>query len=175
VEELLTPVEEPAPVVHLEWDRAHEQVDAVVRAESEAAVIITVVHDLWPQPGYQWIRADEIVECDELENNSPVVRVLDALGIRGFRIDEALLSLTWLIGLARFRTKPLGLYLRRTGSQEVTVGTVKSANDAVVVLDAVNPQGAFTGEELILDLDDVIAAEWDTDYMRALALLLGTD
>lgn len=170
--DFLVPVDEPCPVVHLEWDRGHESFDAIVRIESVESMIVTVVHDLWPLAGCKWIRADEVVSAEPLAPDSVAVRVLDHLGVRMFGVDPALSDLRRLFMQAADTATLLGIYSSTTGSDGVLVGTVRTITESQVILDEVSPRGVQTVEDLVYEFDEVISVEWGTDYLRALGLLL---
>lgn len=171
--ELLEACAEPCPVVHLEWDRGHEQIDAIVRAESADALIVTVVEDFWPQAGCRWIRADEVLSAEVLAPTSPDVRVLDHLGVRPFSVESALLDLEHLLARPTFRSSPVQLCLERTGSGEVQVGTVASLTASEVVLNDITPSGEWPGDQSSFELSGIISVEWGSDYLRALGILVG--
>jgi hypothetical protein len=109
-------------VVNIEWDRGHERFDAIVRAESDAGIVVTEIHDIAPLPGLSWIRRNEVIEIDDLADDAGEVRLAD---IRGELVETVEVALTaveaLLVHLAA--TEPLiGLYRERTGSDELLVG-----------------------------------------------------
>ena len=167
----LVPTSEPCAVVDLEWDRGHESFDAVVRLDAPQALIVTAVHDLWPQAGCLWLRADEVLSAEPLEDDSATVRVLDRLGVRLFTVDPALADLATLFRHAQQERALVAIYSRSTGSGETLVGTVRVVTDDRVELDEIDTDGRPTHEPLDYGLDEVIGVEWGTDYLRALALL----
>jgi hypothetical protein len=167
----LVPTTEPCPVVDLEWDRGHESFDAIVRLDAADAMVVTAVHDLWPQAGCQWIRADEILQAEPLAPDSPEVRVLDRLGVRSFTVDPQLGDLRSLLEAARQEDALIAVHSTRTGSAEMLVGRVRSVDARRLDLDEVDTSGERTDEPLEYALDEIIAVQWGTDYLRALALL----
>lgn len=171
--ELLEPRADPCPVVHIEWDRGHDAFDALIRATSDEAVIVTLVEDYWPLAGCRWIRANEIVSCDDHEAESPVVRVLDHLGVRTFGVSVELLSLRHLLAHPTFSSAPVQVYVERTGSSEVQVGVVASVGLHDLVLGEITPRGERNGESDPVPLDQIIGVEWGSDYLTALRILVG--
>ena len=168
----LVPTTEPCAVVALEWDRGHDAFDAILRLDAEEALIVTAIHDLWPQAGCQWIRADEVLAAEPLASDSAAVRVLDRLGVRLFTVDPALADLRTLLRTAREERALVAVYSAQTGSGETLVGTVLGLDGDGVELDEIDTDGNRSGERLDVALDDVIGVEWGSDYLRALALLL---
>jgi hypothetical protein len=167
----LVPTTQPCPVVDLEWDRGHESFDAMVRLDAPEAMVVTAVHDLWPQAGCQWIRADEILGAEPLPSDSPEVRVLDRLGVRLFAVDRRLADLTALLGAAQDEQVLIAVHSTTTGSAEMLVGSVRTLAAGRVELDEVDTTGERTDEPLDFRFDEIIAVQWGTDYLRALALL----
>jgi hypothetical protein len=167
----LVPTTDPCPVVDLEWDRGHESFDAIVRLDAAEAMIVTAVHDLWPQAGCQWIRADEILAAEPLAADSAEVRVLDRLGVRLFTVDPSLADLATLLRAAQREQLLIAVHSTTTGSQEMLVGRVRLVTDDAVELDEVDTNGERTDEPLAYRFDEVIAVQWGTDYLRALTLL----
>ena len=108
----------PCRVVTLEWDRGHESLDAIVRAESEHGVIVTEVIDFASEPGLRWIRRDEILQMEDYNPDLAVVRLAD---LRGTRVETVDVSLTELPALLQSLEHTDGLvcvYRERTGSDE---------------------------------------------------------
>jgi hypothetical protein len=167
----LVPTTDPCPVVDLEWDRGHESFDAIVRLDAPEAIVVTTIHDLWPQAGCLWIRADEVLAAEPLDAASAEVRVLDRLGVRLFAVDEGLADLATLLRSAQAEDVLVAVHSTATGSGEMLVGNVRRLTDRHVELDEVDTDGRRTDEPLDFRLDEVIAVEWGTDYLRALALL----
>ena len=167
----LVPTTEPCPVVDLEWDRGHESFDAIVRLDHAGAVVVTAVHDLWPQAGCQWIRRDEVLRAEPLASDSPEVRVLDRLGVRLFAVDPAIADLRALLEAAEAGQDLVAVHSTTTGSAEMLVGRVRSVTAHRLDLDEIDTAGERTGEPLDYRLDEIIAVQWGTDYLRALAML----
>lgn len=159
-------------IVSLAWDRTHEQIVAIVRAESRAGVVVTEVQDLCEAAGRRWIRADEIVDIDDLEPDDPHRRVAE---LRGSLANEAPVEPTELIPLLRTlldRSALIAVYTARTGSTECLVGRVRTVQADRLVLAEVDPNGRVTRDELEYDPAHVIGVDWDTDYLTALADLV---
>jgi hypothetical protein len=167
----LVPTTEPCPVVDLEWDRGHDAFDAIVRLDTPTAIVVTEVRDLWPQAGCLWIRADEVLSAEPLDAADPAPRVLDRLGVLLFVVDPALADLATLLEAAREEQALVAVHSTETGSDELLVGTVRQVTGRRVELDEVDTDGSRTHELLEFDLDEIIAVEWGTDYLRALAML----
>lgn len=168
----LVPTNDPAAVVRVEWDRGHEEFDAVLRLKTADAVVVSIVHDLWPVAGLQWLRTEEVLRVDLLPPDSAAVRVLDRLGIRFFTVDEGLGDIRELVARAAASGVLVGVHSRRTGSGEMLVGTVGRVTAEGFDLADVSTDGEATGEIVEYSFDDVIGIEWGSDYLRALALLL---
>jgi len=168
---LLVPAVVPCPAGHLEWDRGHEALDAIVRLETADALIITEVHDLWPQAGCRWLSQREVLAFEEFDLASADIRVLDALGARALRAEPALGDLRLLLERLRHLNELVAVYTARTGSDECLVGFVSEVRQAQLTLDEVSPDGGRTGERLDYQLGEVIGVDWGTDYLRALSLL----
>ena len=78
----------PCRVVTLEWDRGHESLDAVVRAESEHGVIVTEVIDFASAPGLRWIRRDEILQMEDYNPDLAVVRLVKHNQVVGVGVSK---------------------------------------------------------------------------------------
>ena len=167
----LVPTTDPCPVVDLEWDRGHESFEAIVRLDHPDAMVVTTVHDLWPQAGCQWIRRDEVLGVEPLAADSPAVRVLDRLGVRLFTVDPALHDLPTLLASAREDQELVAVFSTMTGSSEMLVGRVRRITADAVELEETDTRGERTDEPLELALAEIIAVQWGTDYLRALAML----
>ena len=167
----LVPTTEPCPVVALEWDRGHESFVAIVRLDHPDALVVTTVHDLWPLAGCQWIRRREILEAEPLADDRPEVRVLDRLGVRLFAVDAPLHDLASLLRAAQDGEELIAVHSTTTGSGGMLVGRVRSVDHERVDLDEVDTTGERTDEPLEYALDEIIAVQWGTDYLRALAML----
>lgn len=171
--EPISPVgSEPCRVVNLDWDRGHESFAAIVRAETDDGVIVTQLIDFSSVAGFKWIRADEILELDDLDTDDPNVRVADLRGTRTERLAPALTATGALVTDLAAQGVLVFVQSRRTGSDEGLVGTITSIDGSVVVLADVDPSGRASGDTVEVSLDDVISVEWGTDYLAALAELL---
>lgn len=158
-------------VVDVEWDRSHESFTAVMRAESESGVIVSLVSELSVLSGLRWIRGSEIVSVEEEPLDSPVVRLASHRGDLAIGVDTSLTDLETLLGLLTGLALPIGVYCERTGSGELLVGSNARASGGRLVLDEIDPSGAVTGDELTFDLDEIISIEWGTTYLDDLAEL----
>lgn len=169
--DLLTPTESACDVARLEWDRGHEHLDVLVRLETAQALIVTVIHDLWPQSGCQWIAADEVLDLERCEANDPVVRVAEHTGARKLRAGAELAQLPNVFARLREASLLAGIYARRTGSGSVLVGKVSGVDAQEVTLDDVDTDGALSGDQLTYRYGEIASVEWGTDYLTALAML----
>lgn len=168
----------PAPtptsrdVAHIEWDRGHDEFDAVVYLDEADALVVARTHDYWPQAGFLWIRRSEVLSLDPLDEAEPAMRVLEQLGVRRLAVDPAIADLKTLLLEASDPPVPIAVFSRKTGSEEMLVGLVSHVGDTGCTLTEVDPAGSLTGDDLTLELDDIIAIEWSTDYLNALSILL---
>lgn len=162
-------------MVCLEWDRGHEEFNAIVRAEADGGLIVTEMRDLTPLNGYRWLPDGEIVDIEDLPDDDPDVRVANILGARTERLDSGLVDLRALLEARRDDQQLVGIYQARTGSDELLVGAVSAIEDNSVRLDEVRPDGTLSGDTLVYDLNDIVCMDWDTDYLRGLRLLVSAD
>jgi hypothetical protein len=160
-------------IVSLDWDRGHESLTAIVRAESPSGVVLTEVDDLAELPGRRWIRADEVVELEDLEPDDPARRVAE---LRGSLLDGTVAEPTdieALLGHLQDTSALVAVYSSRTGSDECLVGSVERISPDQLVLTEIDTTGTITGGTVEISLDDVIAVDWGTAYLTALAELVG--
>jgi len=162
----------PCRVVELEWDRSHESFTAIVRAESQSGIIISQIHDLSTVRGLRWIRADEIVSLEDVTPEDPARRLADRRGELTVRVDDGLTELGSLLELLSGLATPLAIYRERTGSDELLVGSHGRVRDGRLELTEIDSRGELTGDQLTYDLDEIIAVDWGTDYLDALAELV---
>ena len=66
----------------------------------------------------------------------------------------------------------VGVYTRRTGSDELLADVLESATDDSMRYREVDPAGTFTSEVIDVGNDEIIRLDWDTDYLRALRALV---
>ena len=149
----------------------HEELDVLVRLDSPAALLVTLIHDLWPQNGCVWIARDEVLGLEQYESGQPVVRVADRTGARRLRAGSEFEHLPRLFTRLGEAAALAGVYSRSTGSREILVGAVSSVGAEEVSLREVSPDGTDTGDQLVYRYADIAGVEWATDYLRALALL----
>lgn len=155
----------------LEWDRAHESLEAIVHAESATGLVVSVIHDLTVLPGRRWIRADEVVDIEDLDPSDPARRLAK---LRGSLTDHAVAEPCDLDSLLRHlhnTVAPVAVYTARTGSDECLVGFVDAVTADRLVLSEIKPDGTATGEKLDFLLGEIIAIDWGSDYLTALAEL----
>jgi hypothetical protein len=165
--------DQPCRVVTVEWDRGHERLDAILRAESPDGVILTEIVDIATVPGLSWIRRNEVLEIDDLEDDAGAVRLA---GVRGERAATVDLSLTavgpLLVHLAA--TEPLvAIYRERTGADEHLVGKIVATSPDAITLEHVDPNGRYDRDgALDYPLREIIRVDWGTTYLTALWELL---
>jgi hypothetical protein len=166
---------DPAPcrVVKLEWDRGHDKLEAIVRAETDAGIIVTEVDDLVALEGLTWIRGDELLDVDDLDDDNATVRLANLRGSRTERVDPDLTELPALLAHLADLGVLLFVYQARTGSDEGLVGRIAEIDDEILVLDEVEPEGHFTGDTDEFVIDDIISVDWGTEYLLALTELAG--
>jgi hypothetical protein len=160
-------------LVHLEWDRTHEEFDAVVRAESDDGVIVTELLDFVPRRGWKWIPSDEIVTIDDLAPDSAQARLAQLRSFPAEPLDAALTSLPALVDFLVDGHSLVALWEARTGSSEMLVGMIGGHDGVVVELDLVSPAGQWENERHGYELEDLISVEWGSDYLLALEELAG--
>lgn len=114
---------EPCDVVHIEWDRGHDDFDALRYVDGDEGLVIAKVHDYWPLAGSMWLRRNEVRRMEALDPGLPEVRVLDRLGVRLFTLDPALAELRNVLSGALGSAVPLAVYSRSTGSGEFSWGS----------------------------------------------------
>ena len=162
-------------MVHIEWDRGHESCDAIIRASSDTGVVVTEVFDLVALPGYKWIRADEILEIDDLDDDDPAVRVRLIRGSTFEPVGAELADIRGLSGHLADRSIVTMIQTTRTGSGEGLVGRIASVNDAGFALSEIDTNGRATGDTLTYAFESVISVEWGTSYLDALTDLNTAD
>lgn len=157
-------------MVHIEWDRAHEEFDALVHAESDEGVILSRVHELVPLRGFKWLPSDEIVSIEPLEADSAPMRLAVLRGSAPASVDAELTHLSNLLDHLKGSSELVGVFRAERGSDELLVGRIRQA-DELLVVDLVGPGGVWQDEERY-ELDEIISIEWQSDYLLALADLL---
>ena len=164
-------------VVNIEWDRGHESLDAIVRAETSTGFVITEIDDLCPLPGLSWIRANEIVSVHDHKNTAPCVRIADLRNTRTDRVHDSFAVLSTLLEHVASKGYLVGAYRERTGSNEMSVGEIATLREEHFRLELVDPQGQWrTCEPIDTDftLAEVIRIDWGTNYLTALAEISNT-
>ena len=121
---------------------------AIVRAASPSGVVVSEVHDLCVLAGRRWIRADEIVDIDDLQPDDPNRRLAVLRGSLAHDATTDPTDLRWLLHLLQDRGELVGVYTARTGSDECLVGPVVAIGSDELVLAEVRPDAASTGDEL---------------------------
>jgi hypothetical protein len=163
----------PCRVVNIEWDRGHERFYAILRAESPDGVIFTEIVDITTVPRLSWIRRNEVLEIDDLDEDAGAVRLAEVRGERAETVDRSLTAVgPLLVHLAS--TEPLvAIYRERTGSDELLVGKIVATTPDTVTLQHVDTNGRYD-EEGRLDhpLREIIRVDWGTSYVTALWELL---
>lgn len=162
----------PCRVVTLEWDRGHESLDAVVRAESEHGVIVTEVIDFASASGLRWIRREEILQMEDYNPDLAVVRLADLRGTRVETVDPSLTELPVLLQHLQRTDQLVGVYRERTGSDELLVGEIIELTAALFHIRDVDSKGRYDGEVTEYALDEVIRIDWGSTYLTALTELL---
>jgi len=173
--------DEATRFVRLEWDRGHETLVGLVRSVTDAGLVISPVHELAVDPGFVWIRGDELLSVEDLDDDDPVVRheqlrrqhswepvgrgIPNPVVALPLELEELLDELAAPGSLIMFHT-------RRTGSDEGLVGRVRHRRDGIVSLDEVDPSGRLTGDTLTVETDELIAIKWCDGYLAALSRLL---
>ena len=161
-------------LVHLEWDRGHDEFDALVRAETAAGIVVTQLDDYATVEGLRWIRADEITSIEDLEDEHPMARFAKLRGWRRSVVAEAPTELPDLLHYLSHNASLVGVYKRRTGSDELLVGSIVQTDAMALHVTVVDSQAAFTGETETLLLDQIIGIDWGNSYLLGLAALLDT-
>lgn len=163
------------PMVIVEWDRGHASIEAIVRAEHDAGIIVSTIHDHVPLPGLRWIRSDEVFYRDNLEalpDDHPAVRLAAQHGSRQLRLPPDLADLDVLLAdLCEAKTLVM-VHVRRTGSGSGRVGRTVSATASELVLDDVSTEARYSGDQLHIDVNDIISVEWGDNYLSAIDQLL---
>lgn len=162
-------------IVELEWDRGHEKLEAIVRTQTDSGIIVTTIHNYVPMPGLTWIRADEVLDLDNLDDDHPSVRLANLRGSRIGGVDPALTKLDALIDFLAEEGAPVLIHLRRTGSGEGLVGQITGRTSDSVLLDEMGTQARRTGHVLDFLLTDILAVVWGDDYLTAFADLLAAE
>jgi hypothetical protein len=161
--------------VHLEWDRGHDSFDAIVVAVGASGMSARQVHDCVPLEGYKWIRSDEVVEIDLLDDDHPAVRLARVRGVHVDPPGRGMSNLTTLLRAMRRRRQLIFVQQERTGSGAGLVGYVSSVDPIHATLDDVDSQGRCTGDLLSIRRDQIISVEWSTTYLTALNDLVLAD
>ena len=157
-------------MVHVEWDRAHDEFDAIVHAESDEGVIVSRVHDIVPLRGFKWLPRNEIVSIEPLEADSTPMRLAALRGTAPASLDTGLTHLSNLLAHLKASSDLVGVFRAERGSDELLVGRIKGA-EKLLVVDLVSPGGVWQDEERY-ELGEIISIEWQSDYLLALADLL---
>lgn len=155
----------------LEWDRGHETLIAVVHAESSKGLVISEIYDLTELPGRRWIRADEVIDIEDLESDHPALRLAR---LRGSLANHTVAEPTDLDSLLRKledTAAPIGVYTSRTGSAECLVGYIDAITPDHLVLAEIDANGTATREDVDFLLSAIIAIDWGNGYLAALAEL----
>jgi hypothetical protein len=158
-------------VVSLEWDRGHETLIAIIHAESSTGFVISQIYDLCELPGRRWIRADEVVDVDDLDSSDPAVRLAK---LRGSLTRHTVIQPPDLDALLRDlqdTVAPIAVYAGRTGSRECLIGYIDTVAADHLVLSEIDTNGTATGEKLDYSLSEIIGIDWGSDYLTALAEL----
>ena len=155
-------------MVDLEWDRSHETITAIVRAETPEGVIVSEIVDLSAVPGFRWIRANEIVSVEDVAPDAPVSRLADRRGDRSHGLEPRLTELRELLRLLEDSVVPVAIYTERTGSKELLVGTEVVVDHDRLVVNEVDTDGSVTGDQLEFDLGEIVCIDWGTRYLRDL-------
>lgn len=168
----MSPAAGPCRVVAVEWDRGHEQLEGILRAEGPEGVVLTEMNDLVPDAGHCWLHADEVLSIDDLcPGCSATVRSATLHEARSDRVDPALTELAGLLRFLAEAQSTVAVYTRRTGSGELLAGVMASTDDASMSFAEIDTTGSLTGEKVTIDLSEIIRVDWDTHYLRALRAL----
>lgn len=165
-------VDDLCRVVLVLWDEGEESFEAIVRAESDAGIVVTQLHDLAELPGHKWIDAAGLVAVHDLDPRHPAARLADLRGSRVEQLDPALTALDGLLPHLAHGDGLVALQERDTGSAEVLVGRITEVTADELVVDEVTPEGTWSGDELRFARDEIVSVEWGTGYLVALAELL---
>jgi hypothetical protein len=160
-------------LVHLEWDRTHEEFDAIVRAESDDGVIVTEIHDFVPRRGWKWIPDDEVISIDDVPASAALVRLFELRPLVPEPIDPALTSLPALLRHLADGNLLVSVFQASTGSATMLAGAIARLDNVAVVLDLVDTAGEWEDDQFEFELDDIISVEWGNDYLLALTALAG--
>lgn len=155
-------------IVSLEWDRAHETMTAIVRAESSSGIVISAIHDLTETPGLRWIRANELVDVQDLEPDHPALRLAKLRRSLTRHTTAEPTDLESLLRRLQDATGPIAVYTTRTGSGECLVGYVDTVTSDHLALAEIDAHGTATLETIDFSLGEIIAIDWDNDYLAAL-------
>jgi hypothetical protein len=158
--------------VHLEWDRGHESLDAIVLAESPDAIVVQQIHDHVPALGFKWIRRSEIVDLREMSASHPAVRLASIRRPDGQAMDRDLTHLSSLLHQCQTQGTLVMIQEQRTGSSEGQVGDISALNGRTLSLQEIDTNVQRTGETITIELDQIISVEWDSTYLVALSELL---
>jgi hypothetical protein len=121
-----------------------------------------------PLDGYKWIRSDEVVDIELLDNDHPAVRLAKLRDTHVDRPGRGTSDLAALLRAMRREWQLIFVQQERTGSDEGIVGYVSSLDHIHVTLDDVDPQGRATGDAMSIRNDQIISVEWGTSYLTAL-------
>jgi hypothetical protein len=138
-------------------------------------MIARQVHDYVPLEGYKWIRSDEILEIDLLDDDHPAVRLSRLRGLSVDRPGRGMSNLTTLLRAIHRRQQLIFVQQERTGSDAGLVGYVSSLDPIHATLDDVDSQGRYTGDPLSIRNNQIISVEWSTPYLTALNDLVQAD
>ncbi len=156
--------------VRIEWDRGHETVDALLVARLDDGPVVHEIHDHEMRRGFTWIRDDEILAVDSVDDDEPMVRLAAIRRTKPVDPGFTSASLRDILLHARTNRLPVAYYMRRTGSGELLVGVPSSVGKRSVVFRLWDTGGRDDGTDR-RRIDDLIAVEWATPYLDALSEL----
>ena len=155
-------------MVALEWDRGHESLTAVVHAQSSSGFVISEIQDLCEVPGRRWIRADEVIDVEEIDPEDPAFRLAALRGsLTGGTVAEPS-NLDALLPKLQDAAAPIGVYTSRRGSAECLVGYIDAITKDDLVLAEIDPTGTPTREQFDFSLGEIVAIDWGNPYLAAL-------
>jgi hypothetical protein len=155
-------------MVSLEWDRGHESLIAIVQAQSSAGFVISEIADLCEVSGRRWIRADEVVNVEDLDPEDPAFRLATLRGSLAGQTAAEPTDLDALLPKLQDAAAPIGVYTSRCGSAECLVGHINAIAQDHLMLDEIDSTGTATQEQLDFSLGEIIAIDWDNAYLVAL-------
>ncbi len=159
--------------MHVEWDRGHEEFDALIRAESGDGIIVSEFHDHSVRAGWKWIPTSEIVSIEPLPDSSPVVRIARIRSYPDLPIEVEFTRLEELLAYLASSAEIVGVFRAATGSDELLVGRIGGLVDSGFDLELVSTDGDWEDAEHHYELGEVISIEWGTEYLTAMGELAG--